>query len=152
MYSSSHLGRQTPVGSHRPRLAGRQRERMEQQLLTPKLSERGGGQHRGGKENVPRNAWPLVFRQWQLPSPSAPPATNPAPPRPPALRWGELGTPSAGSAWQLGCTPCHTRAGPWPVTAHRPLHLPLGPTALGHSSSNTQQQVYRCITELPPSS
>lgn len=80
-----------------------------------------------------------------------PPATNPAPPRP--LRWGELGTLTAGSAQQLRCRPCHTGAGPWPVTAHWPLHLPPSPTALGdiRFSSNTQQLVCRYIAELPSS-
>lgn len=95
--------------------------------------------------------------------PSSPLATNPASPRSPlSLPWagqrlpapqqGELGTPAAGSMWQLRCTPCHAGAGPRPSAAHRPLHLPLSPLALGHIrfSSNTQSWAAD-IADLPPS-
>lgn len=92
---------------------------------------------------MPGNAWPLVFRRWQLPSPPAPPATSPASPRPPALPWGELGTPATGSARQLGHMPCHIRAGP------QPLHLPLSPTALGTAAPTLNNRFADVLQRCP---
>lgn len=148
MYSSSHLGRQTPVRSHRPRLAGCQRERTQRQLLTPKLSQRGDDSTGVGRRTCP-GMHSLLFSgdgscqaHW--------------PPQPQALpHHGH--SPCHGGSWGHRPQALHGSWAAHPATlglAHAPSQPMASPSAPephspGHSSSNTQQHVCRFIAEMP---